>query len=241
MNDNKAVLAHYILNEDELIEDALQFSKENGDFQTLYNYYEMISSGECSGCGKCCFESVQTNFIEFINIINSLKKHPQKLEKILHDVENYYMHDLFKNNSCPMLDDNNKCKIYEARPLVCRLFGHYSKENHEENYLETLETNKMIHSYYLDSHEIDIPNERLHKKVQHCSDYINEDKTPLEVINNIKEGILMIDSKYFAECFIDENSYNMGLVEWFVYLFLDEELPNKRINFTKKKLTEVKK
>lgn len=238
MNTNKAALAEYIINEDELMEDAIDFSNENGDFNKLNNYYDNISSGKCNGCGKCCYESVQTNFIEFLNIINFLKNDPSLLEDILNQVEHYYMHDLFQNNTCPMLDNNNRCKIYSVRPLVCRLFGHYSQEDHEKNYLETLENNKVIKDYYIDNYDLDIPDERLLKKVEHCSDYENNMKVSTELMTQIKDDILMIDSKYFAEGFIDENAYNMGLVEWFIYLFFDESLAEKRINFSKLKLSE---
>ena len=49
---------------------CINYANENRLFDKLNNIYKSLPSGDCSGCGNCCMESVGTNLIEFINIYN---------------------------------------------------------------------------------------------------------------------------------------------------------------------------
>ena len=52
---------------------CINYANENRLFDKLNNIYKSLPSGDCSGCGNCCMESVGTNLIEFINIYNYSK------------------------------------------------------------------------------------------------------------------------------------------------------------------------
>lgn len=66
----------------------------------------MTNMFPCSGCGACCRRIKQA--VEHHNIIN--KKHPL-----------YFPHKWDINGICEHLGDDNKCKIYSQRPLLCNI------------------------------------------------------------------------------------------------------------------------
>lgn len=72
-------------------------------------------NGECSGCGQCCGDILNLSKEEILRIDRYLKRHkvdPTPMIKLV----SY-------DNTCPFRDNKNKkCKIYEARPEICRVF-----------------------------------------------------------------------------------------------------------------------
>lgn len=72
-------------------------------------------NGKCSNCGQCCGDILHLSKQEIKRIDDYLKKH--KVEPtprcILFDYD----------NTCPFRDKTNKrCKIYEVRPDICRVY-----------------------------------------------------------------------------------------------------------------------
>ena len=45
----------------------------------LNKIYESVPSGDCTGCGNCCMESVGINLTEFLNIYDYLSKNDELL------------------------------------------------------------------------------------------------------------------------------------------------------------------
>ena len=112
---------------------CIKYANENKLFDKLNNVYRTLPSGDCTGCGNCCMESVGTNLIEFINIYNYLESRPELKKKCLNKVIDYYFLEYIEKKPCPFKDENNRCMIYEVRPLNCRLFGHWKKEDYNNN------------------------------------------------------------------------------------------------------------
>ena len=72
-------------------------------------------NGECSNCGQCCGDILHLSKQEIIKIDNYLKKH--KIEATPKNILADY------DNTCPFRDEKNKkCKIYEVRPDICRVY-----------------------------------------------------------------------------------------------------------------------
>lgn len=72
-------------------------------------------NGKCSNCGQCCGDILHLSKQEIKRIDDYLKKH--KVEPtprcILFDYD----------NTCPFRDKTNKrCKIYDVRPEICRVY-----------------------------------------------------------------------------------------------------------------------
>ena len=72
-------------------------------------------NGKCSNCGNCCGDILHLSKKEIKRIDDYLKKH--KVEATPRCILVDY------DNTCPFRDiQNKKCKIYEARPDICRVY-----------------------------------------------------------------------------------------------------------------------
>lgn len=72
-------------------------------------------NGKCSGCGECCGDILHLSKQEIKRIDQYLKKN--KVEATPKCILFSY------DNTCPFRDnENKKCKIYEVRPDICRVY-----------------------------------------------------------------------------------------------------------------------
>lgn len=71
--------------------------------------------GECSNCGQCCGDILHLSKQDIKRIDEYLKEH--KIEATPRCLLAQY------DNTCPFRDNKNKkCKIYEVRPEICRVY-----------------------------------------------------------------------------------------------------------------------
>lgn len=84
------------------------------------NIYNYTKDGKCSGCGNCCSNLLPMNSKEIKSIRNYIQKnHIKECKHNIPVVKKPY------DMTCPFLDtgkSKDKCRIYEVRPLICRLF-----------------------------------------------------------------------------------------------------------------------
>ena len=128
------------INNTEIIK-SINYAEKNQLFEKLNNIYDTLPKGKCTGCGKCCMESVGINLIEFLNIYNYLQDKDELRKKSIGRIMDYYFMEFMEKKSCPFKDENNMCLIYEVRPLNCRLFGHWKKEDYNKNLKDITEKN----------------------------------------------------------------------------------------------------
>ena len=128
------------INNTEIIK-SINYAEKNQLFEKLNNIYDTLPKGKCTGCGNCCMESVGINLIEFLNIFNYLQDKDELRQKSLSKIMDYYFMEFMEKKSCPFKDENNRCEIYEVRPLNCRLFGHWRKEDYNKNLKDIIEKN----------------------------------------------------------------------------------------------------
>lgn len=93
-----------------------------------------------AACSACCNAAVRISFLEYVALIEYLRS--QELlehffEKALtiipddidpgdekaSDPTKSIIHTAAAQQTCPVLGDDGLCQAYQARPLVCRLFG----------------------------------------------------------------------------------------------------------------------
>jgi Fe-S-cluster containining protein len=80
-----------------------------------------MSSFPCSGCGCCCRR---------INQAVSHFKAKSKKDPM------YFPYTWDENGVCENLTEDNKCKVYDKRPLICNIesYGNHMKVNEQEFY-----------------------------------------------------------------------------------------------------------
>ncbi|MCT4593751.1 MAG: YkgJ family cysteine cluster protein [Anaeromicrobium sp.] len=215
------------------IKKSIELAKNKSYFNKLNEEYEKIHGGKCTGCTNCCAESVHTYYVEFLNIYDYLMKDKDLYNILIPRIKKYYLEELYKNNKCPFLNENNKCYIYEVRPLVCRLFGHYTEDEHEKNYLKVLETNRNIKNYLKEEYDLAIPQEVVNKKISYCGEFSTNKRLSREDRLDIQDNILNMDSKFFIMELIDEDYMNLGLVDWFMYMLYGTNIFHEKINMAK--------
>lgn len=112
--------------------------------------------GNCSNCGNCCTELIPLTITE-VKLIKAYVK--EKNIKPYSDVFFKYENKHSTNLMCPFRDfDNKKCKIYEVRPKICRLFKcnkslkeietHKNKAHNKANYNKCKNKNEPIYKVY---------------------------------------------------------------------------------------------
>lgn len=76
-----------------------------------------IPKHNCRGCGGCCGIN-PLSLEECDKILAYVKKDKENLIKVKEAIN-------AKKDAlaCSFLDKNNKCSIYSARPIVCKIFG----------------------------------------------------------------------------------------------------------------------
>lgn len=76
-------------------------------------------NGECSNCGACCNDIIPLTNAD----VNRIKRYLRKnnIKPITNRMN--FLAKKTLDTTCPFRDNkNNKCIIYEVRPLVCRCF-----------------------------------------------------------------------------------------------------------------------
>ena len=96
-------------------------------------------NGACSNCGECCGDILHLSQKEIKTIDEYLKKHKIKATPRCPLVS--------YDNTCPFRDNaEKKCKIYEVRPEICRVYkcDKTAKEVYENR--ELTNSNKLPRS-----------------------------------------------------------------------------------------------
>ena len=204
---------------------SIDYAKENQLFEKLNNIYDTLPKGKCTGCGSCCMESVGINLIEFLNIFNYLQGKDELRKKSLDKIMDYYFMEFMEKKSCPFKDENNRCEIYEVRPLNCRLFGHWKKEDYNKNLKDITEKNQQYKNIMKGKYGFDISDEVVNYKIKYCEDFIPESRylSKSERLN-FADNLMVLDSRLFAKGVIDIEFRDRGIVEYFIDSLLNQNI-----------------
>lgn len=216
---------------------SIEYAKKNQLFEKLNNIYDTLPKGKCTGCGNCCMESVGINLIEFLNIFNYLENKDELRKKSLEKIMDYYFMEFMEKKSCPFKDENNRCEIYEVRPLNCRLFGHWKKEDYNKNLKDITEKNRQYKNIIKGKYGFDISDEVVNYKIKYCEDFIPENRylTKSERLN-FADDLMVLDSRLFSKGIIDIEFRDRGIVEYFIDSLLDQNMSyNIKVRISKEK------
>jgi len=216
------------------IEKSIKLADEKDFFVKLNKTYGGIPRGTCNGCTNCCMESVTAFYIEFLNIYKYLRQNGNLYQELMPKIIEYYFLELVKKTHCPFLDEKGKCSIYEVRPLTCRLFGHASKKEHEENYSKVLRENRKSSNYFKGAYGLEIPKEIVNHKIEYCKQFEVDKKIKRQERQSLTDNIFVIESNFFMNGLITEEFLGTGLVSWFAYTHFDlDEASEYRLKIIK--------
>lgn len=222
---------------DEEIEESIELLHESKINKQVEKLLESLPEGECTGCTKCCSESVNTSYTEFIRIYEYLEDKEDLFSEIMPKIFDYYFLEPVKRQKCPFLNDGGRCLIYPVRPLPCRIFGFLNEGDYYKNLSEIKESNKAIYENFKENYKIQIPDEVMNFKIDYCKDFNSQTKLTIEERDEIIEKFINFDSVFFQNDLLDENFINQSLVSWFMYLYYDmESLSESRIEICKEYL-----
>ena len=212
-----SIIKNHVLN-------CIKYANENKLFDKLNSVYSTLPSGDCSGCGKCCMESVGTNLIEFINIFNYLESRHELKKKCLNKVIDYYFLEYIEKKPCPFKDHNNRCMIYEVRPLNCRLFGHWKKEDYNKNLNNVTQRNIEYQDLIKSKYGFDISDKVVNFKIKYCETFIPEERY-LSKSERLEfaDSLMILDSNIYSKGIIDIDFKDRGVVEYFIESLLNED------------------
>ena len=212
------------INNTEIIK-SINYAEKNQLFEKLNNIYDTLPKGKCTGCGNCCMESVGINLREFLNIYNYLQDKDELRKKSIGRIMDYYFMEFMEKKSCPFKDENNMCLIYEVRPLNCRLFGHWKKEDYNKNLKDITEKNQQYKNIMKGKYGFDISDEVVNYKIKYCEDFIpdNEYLSKSERLG-FADDLMVLDSRLFSKGVIDIEFRDRGIVEYFIDSLLHQNI-----------------
>ena len=212
------------INNTEIIK-SINYAEKNQLFEKLNNIYDTLPKGKCTGCGNCCMESVGINLIEFLNIYNYLQDKDELRKKSIGRIMDYYFMEFMEKKSCPFKDENNMCLISEVRPLNCRLFGHWKKEDYNKNLKDITEKNQQYKNIMKGKYGFDISDEVVNYKIKYCEDFIpdNEYLSKSERLG-FADDLMVLDSRLFSKGVIDIEFRDRGIVEYFIDSLLHQNI-----------------
>lgn len=207
-------------------ENEAKLAFESGLFDALNAVYTEVKPGNCKACVRCCTESVNMNYIEFLNILYHCFGDGAEMKKNLSTrrLLEYYLLELVKPMSCPFLNDDRTCEIYAYRPLPCRLFGNAYREDYEKNLRQIHIQNKKFARRLKADYDLKMPKKVLSRAIPFCEDFIPTKQFDTHEIENFYQRILHLDAKLTFEYDLLGHRHNENLVGWFVaYLFSSDE------------------
>lgn len=156
------------LSEKSFVLDKLELAHAEGVFEALEAIYSGVPPSICHRQALCCRESPRIYFVEFLNIYRALTTLPRKEQALVQERSiRYAFLDLCDPTICCPLLEGNRCLLYEARGLRCRLWGHQSRERYDQQISAAKKAlaafNKLMNQYGLR-----IPDEILASQSPYC-------------------------------------------------------------------------
>ncbi|HEB12714.1 MAG TPA: YkgJ family cysteine cluster protein [Actinobacteria bacterium] len=168
------------------LEDLLKMVDEEKISRRLEYVYNQVPRANCGACFKCCFTSAQVYPLEFLNILSYLVTLPELTKSRLSKkiVEYELLHLTTLKHSCPFLE-NESCSVEDQKPILCRLFGFYSEDEHRNMSSESRKHNQQLAMAYARNERILLPEEVMTHDVEFCAP--NLDKKGDSVLINPPE------------------------------------------------------
>lgn len=174
-------------------------------FYELQKVYNSLPETTCAGCASCCkWGSPPAFFIEYLNIYKYLRDNmkEQWQDMLKKSTEYFYLELVDPTQTCPFLNEENKCSIYSVRPFTCRSFGLLSKEDFNIGDRSLKELAKR----YWDEYQIKIADELVNSELAWCEKTTAKDGKYLEksTLAGLAAQIGAIEYNFFPQDLVDQ-------------------------------------
>lgn len=202
---------------------SVTVAEKEGLFEALNTLYSTLKSGKCAGCTQCCAESVNAFYIEFLAIWNCMQQDNSLKARLMPRILRYYMLEMVEVSSCPFLDEDGRCAVYNQRPLVCRQFGHWSRKDFTRNVAAVLKANREAADYYRDTYGMILPEAVVNRALIYCEDFDVPYKTGPMKRGEQADAVFMLDTVFLRRGLLNEELLGTPLVTWFIYTLYSPE------------------
>lgn len=202
---------------------SMEAAEANGLFERLKQLQGTLRSGSCAGCARCCAESVNAFYIEFLAIRRRLDQEPALKARLMPRILRHYLLEMVAVMPCPFLEEDRRCAIYEDRPLVCRQFGHWSRKDFQRNAEAVKRQNRAAAAYYRKHHGLVLPEAVVTQGLPYCEDFTVPHKTGPLKRGEQADAVFALDMTLLGLGLLDDALVGTPLVTWFVYTLYDPE------------------
>lgn len=159
----------------EMMDRLLSDFEENRVRRQLGFIYRQIPANKCERCADCCFASAEVLFSEFINIYSYVQSLPENVQNTIAErvIRYEFLSLMTLDYKCPFLEDKN-CLIYEVRPLQCRFFGLYPRQEYSQLRENSLNQNTQLAQYYARIHRLLLPKEVMTYDIDQCNNNFDD-------------------------------------------------------------------
>ena len=166
----------------------------------------------------------KNHVVNCINIYNYLENKPELKKMCLDKIVDYYFLEYIEKKPCPFKDKYNRCMIYDVRPLNCRLFGHWKKEDYNKNLDNVTQRNREYRDLIKSRYGFDISDKVVNYRINYCESFIPEHKY-LSKSQRLEfaDRLMTLDSNIYAKGIIDIDFKDRGIVEYFIESLLHED------------------
>ncbi len=192
--------------------------------QSIYNTVNMDTT--CKGRCECCKVAMpQMNFCEYLQLhyeIWESSTSEEKCELICTSIKYFFQNEFDKwgmeslVKPCMLLDENNMCRHYEARPLNCRLYGLWPARDYKRR------VDKFVRAYKGLLKRRELP---LHKQCPHVKRVDTSQPLTSDVINAMFTELDDLDAKLegFSEVQIQEKENYRTFHDWLLFTIFGEQ------------------
>lgn len=202
------------------IEKGIKYCSDNLIFERLNAIYETVPSGKCNGCTKCCHESVNISVVEGLNIITQYYLGEDGMidlpEGLIKKLLKHQFLEWVKPQKCPFLNEDNRCDIYAARPLPCRIFGNRTIEAYQNNLDAVRRQNINAARYMLSALNLKVPKSVINRTIDYCEDYQRHQVLSAGDVTEMYDTLVNLDGRLYFEAIMNETDLNQHLVGFFI-------------------------
>lgn len=202
---------------------AAAFASKKELYDKVTALYGTLRTGSCAGCAKCCAESVNAFFVEFLCIWGRLEADTALKAHLMPKILRHYMLEMVTVGPCPFLSEQGRCLVYAQRPLTCRQFGHWSRREFEKNVVAVHRANEEAAAFYKDTYGMVLPEHVVNGGLSYCEDFEVAHKTGPIKRGEQADAIFAQDVILLKEGLMREELLATPLVSWFVYTILSPE------------------